>query len=66
MLQTTQTVVNTIVCSPQTDKKTPLLKITPRQLFNHGEVYVLESWVWKVTLQDTKRETYTPTQPQNL
>jgi hypothetical protein len=36
--QTTQAVVRTIGCSSQTDGKAPVLKITPTQLTEHGEV----------------------------
>lgn len=39
--QTTQSVGKTIGCSPQTDRKTPLLKTIPTQFTEHGEVHLV-------------------------
>ena len=43
-LQTVQAVVKTIDCSPQTVSKALLLKTTPIQLIEHGEVKLVPSY----------------------
>ena len=69
-----QTVAKSIGCSSQTDGKAPLLKITPTQLTEHGEVsqsfntqslypYMLVSSLQKGTLYTTKREKQALSQP---
>lgn len=74
--QTTHDVAETMSSSLQTDIKVPLLKITPKQLIEHGEAelvstsslhpYVPASLVWEGILHTFKRETRTPNQPQTL
>lgn len=64
--QTIQDVANTVGWSPPTDSKAPLLKMTPIQHIEHGEVelipthnvhfYVLVSLKQADTLQTTKGE----------
>lgn len=64
----------TMDCSLHTEMRTPLLRTTPTQLIEHGEVeliptwsiqpYILMSLVWEGTLQATKRETSAAIQSQ--
>lgn len=51
--QTTQAVGKTLGCSPQTDSKSPLLKTTPTQLIEHGELGLASTLIESLPLQDS-------------
>ena len=75
-LETTQADAKTKGCSLKTAIGAPWPKTIFTQLIEHREVelvlprnphpYVRVSLVWEGTLQASKRETWMPTQPQNL